>query len=382
MRDANIEDPDGKNIDEVTHVHLNTYKILGPPPESLEDKPAAASQNISPDAEAEAQKPAKAPPTSKPQSNESLIERIQRFAENPTMFYATIGVGLGVLIGVIFAIVSLLTSNPVGRNDMGPVTSDATGLKGHLYIKWEKALHYRVTFETSDPDEQAGFVLAVANPPRPLSIVILLQDDEGAVLCSREIVLKNYARSAAATTANHPNEPPAAIDSAQLEAQEQEREQGRDVFENQIGPDGKVDAINAQGVFPCSMKDYEKTSQWSFSTDFPSLDEQDELLEGQQERRSNAARRAGAHKKPAVKGAERPLPFTIEGDDMIVDFDLKRGVIVTSGRNTFFLDKTSLGSANPAWQEYPVEIHFRCDRYSNCTLMHAGAGDLHVKLKR
>src|ERR1035438_9906012 len=146
MRDANIEDPEGKNIDEATQLHLNTYKIIEQSPESLDDKLTAAGLFIYPDvnAEAKAEQPASKPPTPQPPSHESLTERMQRFADNPTRFYAMIGAGLGVLLVVIFAAVNLLPGSPEGRYDLGPVTSSATGLKGHLYINWEKTLHYQI----------------------------------------------------------------------------------------------------------------------------------------------------------------------------------------------------------------------------------------------
>ena len=376
MGDMNIEDPEGKNIDEATHLHLNTYKVIGSSGESPDDKLPAPSLFVYPEvnAEAKTQKPASVPRASQAASYESLTERVQRFAENPTRFYAAIGVGLGILIGVIFAAYSLFTGNPEGRNDLGPVISSGTGLKGHLYINWQKKLHYRLTFEADDPDERAGFAFAVANSPQPLSVDIELQDAEGIVLCSREIVLKYDARNA---VANLPYKPAATVDLAQLQAYEQEREEGRDVFQNQIAPNGKVASINAQGEIPCSTKAYEKTTQWNFSTNFPSLEEQDEWLERRPGMRGNAA-----HKKAAARAAAKLLPFSIEGDDNIVEFDVNRGVIVTSGRNTFFFDKTSKVSADPVWQEYPVNIHFRCDRSSDCTLMHAGAGALRARMKR
>ena len=370
MRDANIEDPEGKNTEE-EQLSANTYKIIEPPPESLDDKSTTAGLFIYPEvnAEAKAEQPASKPPTLRLPSHETLTERLQKFAENPTKFYATIGVGLGVLLVLIFAAFNLRPGSPEGRYDLGPVTSSATGLKGHLYINWEKTLHYRVTFETSDSDQQTGFALAVANPPSPLSIEIQLQDNKGFVLCSREIVLR------------YDNGPPAASDSAQLKDQKLKKEQGKDIFQNQIGPKGQVVALNAQGEIPCSAKAYENTAQWSFTSNFPSLAEQDEALERPQEMRAKAAQRAAAH-KAAAKSAEKLLPFSMEGDDAIVEFDVNRGVIVTSGRKTFFFDKKSVGSADPVWQEYPVNIHFRCDQSTNCTLMHSGAGALRVRLKR
>jgi hypothetical protein len=386
MGDANTEDPNGKKINEETQLHLNTYKVIESPPESLDDRPKTTGLFFYSDmkSEAEAQKPAGETPTPKPLSPESLTERIQRFAENPKRFYATIGLGVGVLIGVIFAAVSLFTGrppfmgNPEGRYDLGPVISSGTGLNGHLYINWEKKLHYRLTFHADDPELQADFAFAVANSPQPLSIVIELQDAQGSVLCNREIVLKYDARSA---VTNLPYKPAATVDLAQLQADEQVREEGRDVFQNQIAPDGQVASIIAQGELPCSAKDYEKTTQWNFSTNFPSIDEQDEWLERRPDLRANAAQRSAAHRR-AARAAVKLLPFSIEGDDNIVEFDVDSGVIVTSGRNTFFFDKTSKVSADPVWQEYPVNIHFRCDRSSDCTLMHAGAGALHARMKR
>jgi|CZKF01.1.fsa_nt_gi hypothetical protein len=383
MKDANLEDPNGKNIEEEEQLSVSTYKIIEPSPESLDDRLTAENLYIYTDvnAEAEVQKAASKPPTPQPLSHEAWTERMRRFAENPTKYYAVIGVGLGVLFGVIYAAVYLHTGSPEGRYDLGPVTSSATGLKGHLYINWEKTLQYRLTFETSDPEQQAAFALAVANPPRPLSIEIQLQNAQGFVLCFREIVLRYDARSTA-IAANLSNKPPAASDFAQLEAQEQKREQGKDIFQNQIAPKGQVAVLNAQGEIPCSAKAYEKTVQWSFTSNFPSLAEQDEGLKRQQEMLANAAHRSAAHNKAAANAAEKLLPFSTEGDDAVVEFDVNRGVIETSGRKTFFLDKTSMGSADPVWQDYPVSIHFRCDQSTNCTLMHAGAGALRARLKR
>ena len=85
---------------------------------------------------------------------------------------------------------------PNGRYDLGSVTSSAAGLKGHLFIEWDKKLNYRLTIEPGDPDRQAAFALAVAHSPRPLSVEIHMQDSEGFALCSKEILLKYDARNA------------------------------------------------------------------------------------------------------------------------------------------------------------------------------------------
>jgi len=383
MRDANIEDHDGKNSEEA-QLHDSTYRIIDQPPEGFDDKIADAGLFFYSDVntEAKAHNPANEPPAPQPVSHAPLTKRLRGFAKNQTKFYATLLVGLGILIGVIFAVISLFPGTPVGLSDLGPVISTVTGLKGHLYLNWEKTLQYGLTFEASDSTQQAGFAFAVANSPRPLSIEIQLQDAKGLVLCSREIVLKFDARNAVAAAANPPNKPPTAIDIAQWDVAEQKREQGKDIFQNQYAPDGQVASINAHGEIPCSARAYEKTTQWSFSTNFPSLLEQDEWLERRQKYLASMAQRSATHQRAAVKAGAKLLPFSIEGDDMIVEFDVNTGVIITNGRNTFFFDKTSAGSTNPAWQEYPVNIHFRCDQNSDCIVMHAGAGALRAKLKR
>jgi len=382
MRDANLEDPKGENIED-KHLPASTYRIIEPPQENLDDRPPADSQHSYPEvnAAAKVQQPANEPPTSRPLSPESSTDRMRKPANKPTMYYAAIGAGLGVLLAVILSTVNLRPGSPEGRYDLGPVTSSANGLKGHLYINWEKTLHYRVSFETSDAEQQAGFALAVIKPPRPLSIEIQLQDAKGLVLCSKEILLKKDARSAA-IAANLANKPPAASNSAHLKAQEQKREHDKDIFQNQITAKGQVVALNAQGEIPCPAKAYENTAQWSFTSNFPTLAEQEEALKRQQGMRANAAQRTAAQDKAAAKAAEKLSPFSIEGDDMIVKFDVNRGVIETSGSKTFFIDKTSMGSVDPVWQEYPVSIHFRCDQSTNCSLMHAGAGALSVRLKK
>ena len=320
------------------------------------------------------------------------IKRIQEFAQNPTRVYAVAGVGLGIFFGV-FAVVFWQMNHVEGRYDLGSVISSAPGLKGHLWIEWDKKVAYRLTIEPSDPDYKAGFAHAVARPPRPLSIQIHLQDFQGFVLCSREIVLRYDARNAEAQAASTPDsqgektdaaiQPAQILDFAKLGAQEAARERDHEVFQNQIGPDGQIAAIGAHGELPCSKRAYERTANWSFTPDFPSLAEQDQSLKRPQELQTGAARPSSpalaARKK---KAAIQLLPYTIEGDDAIIDFDAAQGIIATRGQKTFFIDKAAGAAADSAWQDYPMSIHYRCDQSSNCTLTHSGLGGLRVRMKR
>jgi pyruvate/2-oxoglutarate dehydrogenase complex dihydrolipoamide acyltransferase (E2) component len=412
LPDAELEEFNSESGD-LEPLPMSNYRIVASASEDSDSEPAEPEHlgyaSISADADlpipidlsaaAEEQLPAAKPPVPPPSSHGFLVERIRKLAKNSTMFYVAAGVSLGVLLGAVIAVASYFMRVPNGRYDMGPVTSTATGLEGHLFIKWDKKLEYRLAVTPSDSDQQARFALAVANSPRPLSIGINLQDSQGFVLCSKEIVLKYDARNAAAAAPSAPDSQagktdaakasggplPQETDLARLNAQEAAREQGKDIFRNQIGPDGRIMAINAQGDLPCSADSYEKIASWSLSPDFPPLDEQDELLTRKDEAGAGAERLpaetpAARAKKIAAKAPARLLPFSIEGDDAVVDFDLSRGVIQTRGRKMFLVDKASAATANSSWQDYPVLIHYRCDQTASCTLTQPGVGVLRARL--
>jgi hypothetical protein len=390
------------------------YHVLGSAEESAGDQPAAAEmyahlsataaaeeQNlIAVSAVAEEQIPSAQPPIPHPPARETRTGRMRKFAESPARVYAAAVVGLGILLGIVFAVTSHVMSNPNGRYDLGTVTSSAAGLEGHLFIQWDKNLKYRLAIKPSDPDQQEEFALAVAHPPRPLSVEIQLKDVEGFVLCSKIIVLKYDAGSAPAPAGNadagksSSGQLGQVAGPAQADAQEAAREHGKDVFQNQVDPDGKIVAINAQGDLSCSAEAYEKAENWSFLTGslsqaepaFPSLSEQEAWLKRQEEMAANAERPSPAEvatrRRAAAKAAARLLPFSIEGDDAIVDFDTSHGIIQTRGHKTFLVDKAVATAADPGWQDYPVSIHYRCDQSASCTLMHSGAGVLRASLGR
>ena len=313
--------------------------------------------------------------------SEPWRERLRRFAQNPTRVYAVAGLALGILAGVVFA-AFVWNNDTEGRYDLGAYTASAVGLKGQLFVEWDKKVNYRLTLTPAEPEQRAGFAMAAALPQRPLAVEIHLQDSQGFVLCSRTVLVKFDARRAAAQAA-----PPAdeaitqpAPDFAAQDAQEAARERDQDLFRNQLGPDGRVTLLSAQGTIPCTKRDYEKTTNWSFTPDFPSIAEQQawlKLSEGPPPERP-VAKAAARNKKNTLK----PLPLTIEGDDSIVDFDVSRGTIETAGRKLFLIDKATAAAANPAWQDYPVNIHFHCDQISTCTLLHSGLGGLRVRMKR
>jgi hypothetical protein len=412
LPDAELGEFNSKSSD-LEPLPMSNYRIVASASEDTDSEPAEADHlgyaSISADADlpipvdlstaAEERLPAAQPPVPPPSFHGFRIARIGKLAGNSTMFYVAAGVSLGVLLGAVIALASYFMRVPSGRYDMGPITSTATGLEGHLFIKWNKKLEYRLAVTPSDSDQQARFALEVANSPRPLSIGINLLDSQGFVLCSKEIVLKYNPRNAAASAPSAQDSQagktdaakasggpsPQETDLARLDAQEAAREQGKDIFRNQIDPDGQVLAINAQGDLPCSAESYENTASWSLSPNFPALDEQDELLARQDEVRPGAEhlpaeRPAVPPRKTAAKAPAKLLPFSIEGDDAVVDFDLSRGVIQTRGRKMFLVDKAAAASANSSWQDYPVLIHYRCDQTASCTLTQPGVGVLRARL--
>jgi hypothetical protein len=234
-------------------------------------------------------------------------------------------------------------------------------------------------------------------------------------LCGQNIVLKYDARKAAAFAAARAQSPAAKshgrkvtseqdnqpIDFDKLDAQEAERERGKDIFQNQIGPNGQIESIRSQGEIPCPAIAYGSVAHWSFTSNFPDVDEQNELLQ----RRANAptpssktpATGKGAKmnaaspssKPPATgKGAEtsatgKPAYLSIEGDDAIVGYDAATGAIETGAGKTFLMDRTSGEADAIRGRDFPINIHYKCDQTTaDCTLSHAGEVLLHAKLKK
>jgi len=389
---------EGEKTEEI-ELHYSGYKVIDPLPESIpkivaETEPLLFSSVSEDVKEKKAKGKAKTPPL---QLSEPQEESIPNLPKKPTMVYVTAVAALGILLGLGIAYWFFENS---GQYDLGAYTLNAAGLKGHLSTKWEKRPVYRLTIEPSDKTRQDGFALAAANSTVPLSIEIHLQDAHGAVLCSKEVILKYNAGSAATPTASVSDPEPTGtdegntsseqlaqgIDRARYEAQEPERELDKDMFQNQIGKNGQIASMHAEGEIPCSKTAYGNIFAWSFSSNFPAAGVQDELQKLQDAVRAGEARvtaaELAARRAKAPKSAIRLLPYSMEGDDSIVEFDMTRGVIETRGGKTFYFAKTGGQGADPKWQDYPVGIHYKCDQASACTITHSGAGALRVRLRR
>lgn len=325
---------------------------------------------------------------------------------NMIYVYAVMAVVLGLLVGIGFATMALRPAGRKGNNDLGTLMFTADGLKGHLVLNWDKTLGYRLAVEPSDPTRHAEFAYAVSNPPRPLSVGIELKDAGGYVLCMKTIVLKYDPAQAAAREASEDGpwaaaaskasgsagQAAQAAEMARLEARELEREGGQDIFHNDIGHDGQIESISAQGEIPCSSDSYNSTVSWSFSPDFPSQDQQAALVNRETDKPgaasdplgdTDAARSAASARRKAKKrAAEEPAAFALEGDDEVVGFDSSRGIIRTSTSLTFVISKTTATEAAARWQDLPANVHYKCDLNNACTLSRKGAMVLNAQLRR
>lgn len=321
-----------------------------------------------------------------------------KFDVSPTVFYAVIGAGLGILLVAVFAINSLRQSSPSGPYDLGVVDSSAFGLRGHLFTKWEDKLQYRLSIEPEDAQRRAAFALAVSNSPRPFAVDIQLKDPLGFVLCSKNILLKYDPKNAPAATdaASQPgkkgaksaveNQAAEAVDVAKLQILEQQRELGKDIFQNDIGRDGQIDSISAQGELSCSKKEYAATAYWSLLPDFLNIVEQDALLKPQPGSHAAAAQEASPKSAQRRRSAPRTIPnpslYFVEGDDAIVDYDAAGGIISTRSGKTFFIDKAGAAANALKGRDFPIEIHYKCDQTVACTLTGPSLGVLHAGMRR
>ncbi|MGP8268651.1 MAG: hypothetical protein ACLQLH_01160 [Terracidiphilus sp.] len=295
-------------------------------------------------------------------SRRQPVEEPPKPARTPIFIYAAILAGIVVLVAAAYFAMPGLFGDAKGRYDLGTVVSSPDGLNGHLYTRWVGQLEYRLKIEPGDQHQVSGFSLAISQLPRPVSFYIQLFDSQNVALCSMHILMKSD---------------PATAD-------ELERERGNNLFQNIYGPTGQIVAISSEGTMPCSNSDWAKAVSWSFTSNFPTLDEQKALENSKEQSIADAARltaQEAARKREKLRSSRNLVGYSIEADDAIVDFDAARGIIETKYGRTFFVKKSAAG-VDPSWQDYPVSIHLKCDRSSICTLMHGGAGALRARMSR
>ena len=69
-----------------------------------------------------------------------------------------------------------------GPKDLGSAAFDAAGLTGRLTTDWNDKATYQLAIEPANPAQQAGFSLAVAGSPKPLSVSLMVKRADPCVL--------------------------------------------------------------------------------------------------------------------------------------------------------------------------------------------------------
>jgi hypothetical protein len=84
----------------------------------------------------------------------------------------------------------------------------------------------------------------------------------------------------------------------------------------------------------------------------------------------------------AVAAAARgPFYLGIQGDVTVANYNATTGTVQTYEGETYQLATNSSSTNSIAWQDYPFNVHYRCDGGGNCMLSHAGVSAI-AKLAR
>jgi hypothetical protein len=211
-------------------------------------------------------------------------------------------------------------------------------------VKWDGKAEYLLRLEPLGLQQNAGFAAAVGAPLQSVFFDIQLKDASGFLLCSKRILLK----------INPENSP--------------------DIFQPEMGKeDGKVAAINAQGNLSCDAKAYNHLDYWDFSTNFPTLAEQSDLLNYRGHLTERAVQLTSpSHANDSLHTAARRLFVTLEGDDVITGYAPSSGVAQTSAGRIFVIARGGAQGHGAGWQVFPASIHYRCNKYATCIITRNG----------
>lgn len=380
--------------------------------EVVEAKPAATEQRF---IASELDGPAETAGAASPRAaSQTVVSRPAKAADKSsanaakgTKLVIVAGVGLGLLGGLALAVMFTRPAIQDASTDMGTVTSAATGLKGQLTTNWGDRLNYKLILQPSDPSYQAGFTNAVIDPARPLQVDLQLKNASGTVLCDSPILLKYdpMKTSASADVEPAPTGKKAKIDevsvaraqadqalnNARLVGQELDREHGKDIFQNNVGPDGQVTSLNAQGTMPCSKKQYEHAASWSFTSNFPVVVqlakghstepiEDDDLADPNVDSQpSTYQQRMIAARRKVVMPVSH---FSVEEDDEAVNYQSSNGTLETQSGKLLQMEKRDQVALALKGVDLPVRIHYRCDQFGACALAGLGTGIQRAWLER
>jgi hypothetical protein len=262
----------------------------------------------------------------------------------------SVGLLITAVAGVCFIGVHHYKSStpPTPFQDLGAGVSNVTGLRGSLKTRWEgKGAQYQLEIEPIDPLESAGFSYVMANPPGPLLLHVKLMDATGYAVCGKDVLF--------------PFDKPS--------PGEADRERGQDLLQTAVGDDGKVVSLSAQGILPCTPEQYKQVDYWDFSTNFPTLAEQDALRKSAAElkARLEAQKRAALERQKAGRS-----DFYMEGDDQVAGYDASRKVLRTELSRSFLVTGQVQQTTASLWASNSSLFRYKCDQRSHCLLITAG----------
>jgi hypothetical protein len=79
--------------------------------------------------------------------------------------------------------------------------------------------------------------------------------------------------------------------------------------------------------------------------------------------------------------AKGPFYLGIQGDVTVANYNATTGTVQTYEGETYQLATNSASTNSIAWQDYPFNVHYRCDGGGNCMLSHGGVSAI-AKLAR
>ena len=71
--------------------------------------------------------------------------------------------------------------------------------------------------------------------------------------------------------------------------------------------------------------------------------------------------------------ADGPFFVGVEGEVTVANYDVASGSIETYEGTHFVLDKAAGADGAIPWQDFPFNVHYRCDGSGNCTMVRGGA---------
>ncbi|HEU5458691.1 MAG TPA: hypothetical protein VFU68_08735 [Terracidiphilus sp.] len=320
------------------------------------------------------------------------FETADPFAEGPVRKppergseYTMLLIGLAVLVVVALGIylIKLPKAQPPGV-DLGQAVFNAGGLRGHLDTRWQgnKAV-YKLEFEPIDPTYAAGVAYAAANPPRPIQFNLRILDNSGFALCTKQVLLPFDPSTVPSELTDLPQgrgkkatEERAAAEQADLQARqsaETQREKSNDLLQAKLGNDGKIASLFTQGELPCTSDQYARFDYWDFSTNFPTVQEQHDLITHKAQHEAALERAASAaanHKAQKLTDST----FYVQGDVRVNSWDPASGMLGSGAGKSFYVAKASDRPVASGWASDGTLIHYKCDQHGICVLTQSGTG--------